>query len=223
MLAPLDRPVQRTGRGLARAGLISRRTALAALGGGGLVLLAACSGKSSTSSGAAATSSTAGSSTTSASSGSTSTVASTASTAAATRRNGGASTTTAPTNVTLAPEMTEGPYYLDLDLVRSDVREDRTGATLNLDFIVMDVATQAPVSGAAVDIWHCDAEGIYSGFVAASTGSNNGGAWRGRAAAAPAPTTRRSCGAPRSAAATAGRRSPPSTPAGTRDAPCTSM
>ena len=96
--------------------------------------------------------------------------------------------------------MTEGPYYLDLDLVRSDVREDRTGATLNLDLIVMDVATQAPVSGAAVDIWHCDAEGIYSGFVAASTGSNGGGGpggGPGGGGVAPAPTTRRSCGAPR--------------------------
>jgi protocatechuate 3,4-dioxygenase beta subunit len=70
--------------------------------------------------------------------------------------------------------MTEGPYYLDLDLVRSDVREDRTGAPLVLDFVVVDVAGMTPVNGAAVDIWHCDAEGVYSGFVAASTGGGSG-------------------------------------------------
>lgn len=31
-----------------------------------------------------------------------------------------------------------------------------------------------PVSGAAVDIWHCDANGLYSGFVSASAGANGG-------------------------------------------------
>jgi protocatechuate 3,4-dioxygenase beta subunit len=172
VLAPLEGRLRRPDLP-ARPGVLSRRHALGALGGAGLVLLAACSGRSSTGSGP--TSSTSGSGSTASTAATTSTsaaagAATTTSTAAAT-----ATPVTTPTNVTLAPEMTEGPYYLDLDLVRSDVREDRGGATLNLDFIVMDVARQAPVGGAAVDIWHCDAEGIYSGFVAASTGGNGGG------------------------------------------------
>jgi protocatechuate 3,4-dioxygenase beta subunit len=154
----------------ARPGVLSRRTALATLGGAGLVLLAACSGKSASSGAAGPTSTTTGSTT------STAAPATSAAAGLTTTTTGAATTTSAitPTNVALAPEMTEGPYYLDLDLVRSDVREDRTGATFNLNFIVMNVAGQTPVAGAAVDIWHCDAEGIYSGFVAASTGSNGG-------------------------------------------------
>ncbi len=70
--------------------------------------------------------------------------------------------------------MTEGPYYLDLDLVRSDIREDREGAALALTLSVIDVNTGAPVSGAAVDIWHCDANGFYSGFVSQSAAANGG-------------------------------------------------
>ena len=70
----------------------------------------------------------------------------------------------------LVPEMTEGPYYLDLDLVRSDITEDRVGATLALTIMVASVEGCSAIQDAAVDLWHCDAEGIYSGFVAASTG-----------------------------------------------------
>ena len=79
------------------------------------------------------------------------------------------------TPVVLAPEMTEGPYYLDLDLVRSDVTEDREGARLALTLVVLDAATGGAVEGAAVDIWHCDANGLYSGFVSQSAGANGGG------------------------------------------------
>jgi protocatechuate 3,4-dioxygenase beta subunit len=69
--------------------------------------------------------------------------------------------------------MTEGPYYLDLDLVRSDLTEDRVGAPLALTIVVADAETCTPIEDAAVDLWHCDAEGIYSGFVAASTGQGS--------------------------------------------------
>jgi protocatechuate 3,4-dioxygenase beta subunit len=70
--------------------------------------------------------------------------------------------------------MTEGPYYLDLDLVRSDITEDRAGAPLALTIVVASVDGCSPIQDAAVDLWHCDAEGIYSGFVAASTGQGSG-------------------------------------------------
>ena len=68
--------------------------------------------------------------------------------------------------VPLATELTEGPFYLDLDLVRSDIVEDRKGAVLALSMVVLEAATGAPIEGAAVDIWHCDAEGVYSGVQA---------------------------------------------------------
>ena len=74
----------------------------------------------------------------------------------------------------LTPEMTEGPFYLDLDLVRNDITEDREGVSLALNLVVIDVNSGAPVEGAAVDIWHCDADGLYSGFVDASASANSG-------------------------------------------------
>jgi protocatechuate 3,4-dioxygenase beta subunit len=63
----------------------------------------------------------------------------------------------------LMPELTEGPYYLDLDLVRSDITEGRPGLPLDLRVNVVDAGSCEPIEGAAVDVWHCDAEGAYSG------------------------------------------------------------
>lgn len=77
--------------------------------------------------------------------------------------------------VELAPEMTEGPYYLDLNMVRSNIVEDRKGAALALSLVVLDAATASPIEGAVVDIWHCDADGVYLGFQPASAGSDGGG------------------------------------------------
>lgn len=63
----------------------------------------------------------------------------------------------------LAPQATEGPFYLDPELVRADITEGRPGAPLEL---VLQVVTAdcRPVDGARVDVWHCDAQGNYSGF-----------------------------------------------------------
>ncbi len=69
----------------------------------------------------------------------------------------------------LTPEMTEGPYYLDGDKVRRDIREGRPGARLDLATTVVDVSTCKPINGALVDIWHCDAGGSYSGFAQEGT------------------------------------------------------
>jgi protocatechuate 3,4-dioxygenase beta subunit len=63
----------------------------------------------------------------------------------------------------LAPEQTEGPYYLDDHKVRRNITEGRSGVPLTLRLTVVDVSTCKPIKGAAVDIWHCDAGGIYSG------------------------------------------------------------
>src|ERR1044072_4426332 len=64
------------------------------------------------------------------------------------------------------PEQEEGPYYGDLALERADVVEDRIGDPLELVVRVLD-ASCAPVAGATVDIWHCDALGMYSWYAAA--------------------------------------------------------
>jgi protocatechuate 3,4-dioxygenase beta subunit len=75
----------------------------------------------------------------------------------------------------LTPEQTEGPYYLDIDRVRNDIREDREGTPLRLAIRVRENDSCQPVANAAVDIWHCDATGLYSGFESASTGGGGGG------------------------------------------------
>jgi len=63
----------------------------------------------------------------------------------------------------LAPEQTEGPYYVPNARVRRNITEGRPGAPLHLRLGVVDVSTCKPIKNAAVDIWHADASGIYSG------------------------------------------------------------
>ncbi len=70
---------------------------------------------------------------------------------------------------TLAPEMTEGPYYVDLERIRRDVTEDRPGLPLRLEIQVVDSSSCEPLENAAVDIWHCDALGVYSAIESAGT------------------------------------------------------
>src|SRR3954470_24959540 len=70
----------------------------------------------------------------------------------------------------VVPELTEGPYYVDEKLDRSDIRVDTSdgsvseGAVLTLDWVVSQVDGNAciPLQGVLVDVWHCDAEGNYS-------------------------------------------------------------
>jgi protocatechuate 3,4-dioxygenase beta subunit len=59
-------------------------------------------------------------------------------------------------------EQTEGPFYFDVDKIRSDIREDHEGVTLRLGVRVRDAAECTPIPNAVVDVWHCDAEGSYS-------------------------------------------------------------
>ena len=61
-------------------------------------------------------------------------------------------------------EQTEGPYYFDADAIRSDIREGRDGTTLTLALRVREADGCTPIENAIVDIWHCDAGGVYSGF-----------------------------------------------------------
>lgn len=68
------------------------------------------------------------------------------------------------------PEQTEGPYFVDEKLNRSDIRSDpsdgsiKDGVPLQLTLRVSQVNNTActPLTGARADIWHCDAQGVYS-------------------------------------------------------------
>lgn len=68
------------------------------------------------------------------------------------------------------PEQTEGPYFVDEKLQRSDLRTDPTdgsvkpGVPIDLTILVsrMDTARCQPLAGVQVDVWHCDHTGVYS-------------------------------------------------------------
>ncbi|QCQ92708.1 protocatechuate dioxygenase [Rhodococcus sp. SGAir0479] len=74
----------------------------------------------------------------------------------------------------MAVEETQGPYWFDVDSIRRDIREDRPGLQLDLALRVQHARACAPdggapaVANAVVEIWHCDAGGVYSGYEAAS-------------------------------------------------------
>jgi len=68
------------------------------------------------------------------------------------------------------PAQTEGPFFVEENLDRSDIRSTprsgavKPGVPLRLAFNVsrMTGASCAPLAGAQVDVWHCDATGRYS-------------------------------------------------------------
>jgi len=69
---------------------------------------------------------------------------------------------------TLTPEQIEGPFYLDQAPMREAISEGKPGVPLQLILRVRDSASCAPIPNAAVDVWQCDALGIYSGYEGAA-------------------------------------------------------
>ena len=127
--------------------ILSRRDALKVLGVGGAAFLASCVAPEVTSTLIPALTSTAVSPTQS------------------------PSATQAALSCVVRPELTIGPYFVDEQLNRSDIRSEpsdtsvREGVPLTLAIGVFDVSQNScdPLAGAQVDIWHCDAAGVYSG------------------------------------------------------------
>jgi protocatechuate 3,4-dioxygenase beta subunit len=75
----------------------------------------------------------------------------------------GAGEALAAASCVMTPELTIGPYFVEEKLNRSDVRAGQDGVATTLTMTVFDYSTDcAPVSGALVDIWHCNALGKYS-------------------------------------------------------------
>jgi len=75
---------------------------------------------------------------------------------------------------TLMAEQEEGPYYLDGPTLRQDLTEGRPGLPVRLRVVLLDSKGCAPLEGAALDIWHCDALGVYSGFTPKSPDGRGG-------------------------------------------------
>ena len=100
-----------------------------------------------------------------------------------------ATTTNADTGLSAVPEETAGPFPGDgsnganalnqSGIVRSDIRSSfgsasgtADGVPIDLEMTIVDVATNKAVEGAAVYVWHCDAEGRYSMYSDGVTDEN---------------------------------------------------
>ena len=64
----------------------------------------------------------------------------------------------------LSAEQEVGPYYIEDALLRSDITEGRPGIPLLLNIAIVDERRCSPLANAIIDVWQCDALGIYSGF-----------------------------------------------------------
>lgn len=86
---------------------------------------------------------------------------------------GSAMSGTTTSCIALTPELTEGPFYVDEALVRRDIIDDREGLPLALTINVIDAVACTPLADAAVEVWHCDARGYYSGISGNDPGSDS--------------------------------------------------
>lgn len=74
----------------------------------------------------------------------------------------------------LTSEQEEGPYYVDYEKIRQDVTEGKPGLPVRLQVRLVHAKKCSPLANAALDIWHCDASGVYSGFTANSPNGPGG-------------------------------------------------
>ncbi|HEY2820411.1 MAG TPA: intradiol ring-cleavage dioxygenase [Candidatus Acidoferrum sp.] len=79
-----------------------------------------------------------------------------------------------PASCVFNPEQEEGPYYVDREILRSDITEGKIGVPLRVRVTIVDAKTCAPLPNAALDIWHCDAGGVYSGYTKINPGGPGG-------------------------------------------------
>lgn len=65
------------------------------------------------------------------------------------------------------PQQTEGPYFVDEKLKRADIRSGKAGVPLHLKLRIaqLEGGSCTPLTGAIVDVWQCDALGVYSDFL----------------------------------------------------------
>src|SRR6188768_48454 len=68
----------------------------------------------------------------------------------------------------LIPAETAGPFPLDLTAnpfyFRQDITESKPGVPLNLRMKIIGDTNCLPMQNLRVNIWHCDKDGLYSGY-----------------------------------------------------------
>jgi len=71
----------------------------------------------------------------------------------------------------LTPAQAEGPFFFDTRLERRDVRDGKPGTELQLGLRLLEAGSCSAIAGAVVELWHADADGVYSAFDAADGNS----------------------------------------------------
>ena len=64
---------------------------------------------------------------------------------------------------TMLKNSVEGPFFFCTNPGAADIARGRPGAPLTIALRALNAATCQPIPGAVIDIWHCDASGLYSG------------------------------------------------------------
>lgn len=77
------------------------------------------------------------------------------------------------TTCILQPEVTQGSYYVDGELIRSNITECQEGVPFYLDIQLVDTSTCMSVPAVYMDLWHCNATGVYSGVAASGNGDSD--------------------------------------------------
>ncbi|TAQ86944.1 hypothetical protein B7494_g4740 [Chlorociboria aeruginascens] len=73
----------------------------------------------------------------------------------------------------LTPDNANGPYYVLGESIRSDLVESEVGIPVHLEMQFVDITTCLPATGIFVDVWSCNAHGVYSGVSASGEGGLN--------------------------------------------------
>ncbi|KAI0163464.1 Intradiol ring-cleavage dioxygenase [Pestalotiopsis sp. NC0098] len=79
----------------------------------------------------------------------------------------------------LVPEVTIGPYFVSGELIRTDITDGESGVPLHLDLQFVDTSSCTAVEDLLIDIWHCNATGVYSGVSASGQGGLDTTSFRG--------------------------------------------
>lgn len=69
----------------------------------------------------------------------------------------------------LTPENIIGPYYVGGEYIRDDIVDGQEGVELLLDVQIINSKTCEPIANNYLDVWHCNATGVYSGVEAEDT------------------------------------------------------
>jgi protocatechuate 3,4-dioxygenase beta subunit len=67
----------------------------------------------------------------------------------------------------LTPDNADGPYFVEQELIHTNLVENQVGVPVHLELQFLDVSTCKPIQSLLVDTWSCNSTGVYSGVSAA--------------------------------------------------------